>query len=487
MTYKDQDYINLLKIIHAFHEKDWVQEYLEARKKPNFWSIMEYREHESKENKKTSYEIRISRMIRWLLDPNETHQLGNAFTYRLIQLLNGENNKSSYKKISYQDTDNKVHVYNERDHIDVLYEDFSQNVYLAIEVKQYSSEGFDEEGVSQLFRYQEKVEEMAKQTGAAMAVYYIYLTANGDQPLTPEINKTEAWQPVNYQTFIDIIDDVLEEEWKDLTYKYKHDVKKIILDFKEDLQRVINILKSDNQLLTEEIQNKSKNKKLIIALGNEITGNKTIKHLEKLKKFNKENEETLEELILLINEYITSQNKEENPNVMRLTRKLFNYFADKELDEEKIHEKLSDKERTAPMKKELLQKHDLNIKEVYLTRDKGQGIHLRHENDINSIYLSGDTYGLFPNDGVHVSWPKGKKDRNKIKLSDTRRLTRKFWVSNNENEDDIIIMQDGKLEENSFPLNYIAGKEITFEQLLEDYLMPTIKELNDYIIDKYKD
>ena len=48
-------------------------------------------------------------------------------------------------------------------------------------------------------------------------------------------------------------------------------------------------------------------------------------------------------------------------------------------------------------------------------------------------------------------------------------------------------MQDGKLEENSFPLNYIAGKEITFEQLLEDYLMPTIKELNDYIIDKYKD
>ena len=86
MTFQTEDYIEYLEKVNGLKKIDWVQNYLNLKKKPNFWTILEYGEIASA-NQKSSHEIRYSKMLRWLLDANENHNLGNIFAHELIKKI----------------------------------------------------------------------------------------------------------------------------------------------------------------------------------------------------------------------------------------------------------------------------------------------------------------------------------------------------------------------------------------------------------------
>src|SRR5690625_6084144 len=89
MSYTEKDYRNYVDKLNNIREMDWVKFQLDLNKQPNFWSILEYGTSIRKD-KRSSHEERLSKMIRWLLDPNETHQLGNIFAVRFLELINKE-------------------------------------------------------------------------------------------------------------------------------------------------------------------------------------------------------------------------------------------------------------------------------------------------------------------------------------------------------------------------------------------------------------
>src|SRR5699024_8449032 len=82
MSYTKKDYEKYLEIVKDFNEEKWVQHQLLLQEKPNVWFILEYGEKSV-----STHEERTSRMFRWLLDPNETHNLGNIFAHKLFRLI----------------------------------------------------------------------------------------------------------------------------------------------------------------------------------------------------------------------------------------------------------------------------------------------------------------------------------------------------------------------------------------------------------------
>ena len=86
MTLKEKKYENYLEKLHEFKEIDWVKNYIDLKKKPNFWTILEFGQIEGSKQK-SSHEIRYSKMLRWLLDANENHNLGNTFAVELLKVI----------------------------------------------------------------------------------------------------------------------------------------------------------------------------------------------------------------------------------------------------------------------------------------------------------------------------------------------------------------------------------------------------------------
>src|SRR5690625_2092981 len=98
MTYTEKDCQGYVEKLKNIRKMNWVKFQLSLNKQPNFWSILEYGTSIRKDNR-SSHEEHLSKMIRWLLDPNETHKLGNIFAVRFLELMN--------KKYDYHSSQNK--------------------------------------------------------------------------------------------------------------------------------------------------------------------------------------------------------------------------------------------------------------------------------------------------------------------------------------------------------------------------------------------
>src|SRR5690625_2256409 len=163
MTYQLEDYKTYIKKLKKIQEIDWVNFQLSLNERPNFWSIIEYGD-KIKKNKRSSHEERMSEMIRWLLDPNETHQLGNIFAVRFLELFG--------KTYAYSPHKNKqINVETEYEQIDVLYRDYETKVFFAIELKQYSLEGIRNDGRSQLDDYDDVLHSIAEKDTEIVRIY----------------------------------------------------------------------------------------------------------------------------------------------------------------------------------------------------------------------------------------------------------------------------------------------------------------------------
>jgi len=432
-----EDYLNKLE---GFGQEDWVKDYIKLQEKPNFWTILEYGESD-KPGHKSAYEIRSSRMIRWLLDANENHNLGNVFAYKLAKLVKDKeeiNNKKDY--IYDPGKNNKIEaVSEEHADIDVFYKDISQKIFIAIEVKQYAKEGIYEDGKSQLDKYEKAVEKLIKEYNQEIHSYYIFLTPLGDSPT----NKN--WTAISYKEFIELIDQVILNHISKSKDIYKEDIKKILLDFRDDLQRTLNILEKDTSYIEENFSDKDK--KFTIELANEIWHGMDTGHMEEIRKLDKANNQDLKKLILLIRESISVQDHTPNPAAGILARKIYNYLsAGKELDYN-TDIRYKEKERTSEIKESLINKYDLGLTRVRLTEGKGQGLNIYHKSGKHRIYLSADTHGNFPNDGIKIASTPGskvfftsKEIRNgEFQLEDELILTGKIRHKDFQLEDELIL------------------------------------------------
>ncbi len=445
MNNKLENYKSYFEKLKQVNELGWVKNHLELMKKPNFWTIIEYGRYESS-NEKSAHETRMSKMIRWMLDPNENHKLGNAFAYKILKSINqdyeycGEKSKAIKSLSEYKN-------------IDIFYKDKVQNVCLAIELKQHAKEGQTRENISQLDKYEAIVKEISELEG--LEENYIFLT-----PLKEEASN-KNWKTMGYQEFIDIIDEVYKEYIRDSNEVYMSDTEKIIMDFKDELQRTLDIYVKDHSLITTSISDMEK--EFTIILAKEIQEDIDSKHMDELIKLNEKENLNIKELVLLVNDHLYLQDHSPNEEVKILVRKIYNFLSgDKKLDVDEVKE-YSVKDTQTITKPELLSSYGIKFTKMELTRGKGQGINMYTEDDSARIYFSGDSKGLFPNDGVQLL-------RNPI---DTNKILSKILKPRSYELKERVIVDDKIYDKN--------GNIIGFEHFMKESLISALVELSNEI------
>lgn len=447
MAYRAEDYKTYLEKLEDFKKINWIKNHLQLMKKPNFWTILEYGESKGP-NGRSAHETRSSKMLRWLLDANETHNLGNVFAHKLMGLIGEEYTLQPEKNSAIKATSEEMDI-------DVLYKDLSQNICIVIELKQFAKEGKSTGYDSQLDKYEDLVENRIIQQSPGVRPYYIYLTPLRDKPSNPN------WHAVSYQQLIDIIQQVFAESLAESTEQYAGDTKKVISDFRDDLQRTVDYLERDHAYIREALTDKEK--ELTIALADEIQHETESKHLNELLAHQKEDDKDLHNLLLIIKDYTKAQLQNHSPNdaVRILIRKIYNYLsADKKTDTDHLSD-YAVGETISPIKTELIHKYQLHFDRLELTRGKGQGLYLYHKDSKYRIYLSGDSHGRFPNHGIQLLT---YKDKTIVQLS-KQIMNNQFSVQNE------LIVNDR--------ISCKAGGDIDLHTLMEDHVLPAIEELND--------
>ena len=138
-----------------------------------------------------NYEIRHSNFLAWLLDPKQTHGLGDTFLKKFIEKVNS---KLKNKKITYKGGEN-IKVYREQDNIDILVFDIKNDFLILIENK-INSKQHD----NQLDRYASllniKFDDFANKIK-------IYLKPQNDEIIP------EDYDYLSYKDVLDVITDIM--------------------------------------------------------------------------------------------------------------------------------------------------------------------------------------------------------------------------------------------------------------------------------------
>ena len=146
-------------------------------------------------------EIRHSNFLAWLLDPNESHGLGDIFLKKF--LINTINNNGESIDISSVDIDlinlYDLEVYRELYNIDLLLISEKNQLIIAIENKIYSKES-----LNQLKRYKETLD---TRFGNNFKYLRIFLTPSGDEP-----SDIGNWIKSDYSIVYKLIDEILNKE-----------------------------------------------------------------------------------------------------------------------------------------------------------------------------------------------------------------------------------------------------------------------------------
>lgn len=461
MSYDVNFYEGYLEKLKKFEKEPWVRNYIELKKKPNFWTILEYGESVKKEVKKSSYEIRMSRMIRWLLDANENHNLGNLFAYEFLKLIDD--------KFQYTYSSQKNHLIKAINEalkdIDIFYKDLDSNVCVAIEFKQYSKEIIYEDDTSQLDKYQKAVEDFIGENEEAITPFYIYLTPKKDTP------SVEGWKAVGYADIIKILEKINNEHLSVSEDIYKDDIQKIILDFKDDLQRTIDFIDKANNATTIRENYSEEERKFTTLLANEITHELDSSHIDELIKIADGDIEEMIEMILLLADCVKIQKQDRTPNdaVRQLIRKVYMMLSQNGIVNTDLDKTYSKKQRLSNIKHEVIEKNDLKVSKLLLTQGKGQGIYLLNTDESRAIYFSGDKGGIIPNDGMQLLKynEKNEKGRRPLIAQSEIIIPKNFRVEYDKYKEDTLVIIDENTE-----------TKLSFADFMENHLLAGIKELN---------
>ena len=182
-------------------------------------------------------EVKHSKFLSWLLNPNENKEVGTKFLFQVLNFIQ-ENKNTSYKNYSLDSSFIKVFPnFEEGEHknIDILIE--TSEFVVCIENKVDSSEHS-----SQLSRYKRYIDKNFKN----LDKYFIYLSPSGKKPL----EEIESYIPMSYQNIIEFIENIKDEIKERNTKLYLSDYLYILKN--ETLKNLENLLPASKLYLQFE-------------------------------------------------------------------------------------------------------------------------------------------------------------------------------------------------------------------------------------------
>ena len=141
------------------------------------------------------HEIRHSKVLAWLLNPNESHNVGRAFFDYFVRKIYSVTEAPEFLIATYLSDEAEIRVDTEIMKIDILVTVPSEKIAIAIENKTGSKEHD-----AQLIRYRNTLETIYKDCDGWRR-FYFYLTPAGD----PSKDDPENWSPISYEIIVEAL------------------------------------------------------------------------------------------------------------------------------------------------------------------------------------------------------------------------------------------------------------------------------------------
>ena len=180
-------------------------------KNPNIFQILRI----------TKNEIRHSNFLSWLLDPNQSHKLGDIFLKRFLREVFSSDKFGEVQQVDVEGMDlTKVEIQREWKNIDILIK--LQDVIVCVENKVLSKEHSN-----QLQRYREIVESHFPKHKKT----FVYLTPEGSS----SDNESESYEPISYEFIVETLDRIISVYGESLNEQVRNYIKDYITIVKREL------------------------------------------------------------------------------------------------------------------------------------------------------------------------------------------------------------------------------------------------------------
>lgn len=178
-------------------------------------------------------EIRHSAILAWLLDPSETHGLGDEFLKSfLAQTLKGESKKGKPTALDISQSELRdTEVRLEWEHIDILIINTSHKWAFVVENKFHSKQHSD-----QLRRYREKIEKYFPGT----SIRGIFLTLKDEDP------EDNQYLPIKYEAVCELLSHLLQR----YTSQLAPEVKTFLKHYLETIEEAAGMSKQFDEMET---------------------------------------------------------------------------------------------------------------------------------------------------------------------------------------------------------------------------------------------
>jgi len=180
-------------------------------KNPNIFQILRI----------TKNEIRHSNFLSWLLDPNQSHKLGDIFLKRFLREVFSSDKFGSIDQVDVEGMDlSKVEIQREWKNIDILIK--LENVVVCVENKVLSKEHSN-----QLRRYKEIIENQFPNHHKT----FVFLTPEGSS----SDDESDSYEPISYEFIVDSLDRIISVYGESLNEQVKNYIKDYITIIKREL------------------------------------------------------------------------------------------------------------------------------------------------------------------------------------------------------------------------------------------------------------
>ena len=180
-------------------------------KNPNIFQILRI----------TKNEIRHSNFLSWLLNPNESHKLGDIFLKRFLREVFSSDKFLEIDQVDVEGMDlTKVEIQREWKNIDILI--ILENVVVCIENKVLSKEHSN-----QLNRYKGITESHYPNHNQT----FVFLTPEGDS----SESESETYEPISYEFIVNSLERIISVYGESLNEQVKNYIKDYITIIKREL------------------------------------------------------------------------------------------------------------------------------------------------------------------------------------------------------------------------------------------------------------
>ena len=180
-------------------------------KNPNIFQILRI----------TKNEIRHSNFLSWLLDPNQSHKLGDIFLKRFLREVFSSDKFDMIDQVDVEGMDlSKVEIEREWKNIDILIK--LENVVVCVENKVLSKEHSN-----QLKRYKEIIQSQFPNHHQT----FVFLTPDGDN----SEDESETYEPISYEFIVESLERIVSVYGESLNQQVKNYIKDYITIIKRNL------------------------------------------------------------------------------------------------------------------------------------------------------------------------------------------------------------------------------------------------------------